>query len=69
MAKAKTIKEAPVLKSSGGGDLPSREESITIRGKIATYVMHVNLRGSTFNAYIVDNNGNEYDIDAEITAL
>lgn len=77
MAKAKTIKEvkeeAPVLKV-GGGDTPlpsvsGSVEHIIIRGKLATYEMDINLTGSTFNAYIVDHDGNEYDVDTDITAL
>lgn len=66
--KAKTVKAAPVLKSSGQADEAPRVEHVTIKGKLATYVMDINLAGSTFNAYIVDNDGHEYDIDADINA-
>lgn len=79
MAKAKTVKEeikldAPALKVGGSGYNPQPSESgniehITVRGRLATYVMTVNLDGSTFNAYIVDNKGGEYDVDADITTL
>lgn len=69
MAKAKTIKAAPALKSQGQADEAPNIEHITVRGRLATYVMAVNLDGSTFNAYIVDNEGNEYDVDADITAI
>ena len=76
MAKAKTIKaevkgEVPVLKV-GGSDTPplpsesSDIEHVTVRGKMATYVMEINMSGLLFNAYIIDNEGNEYDVDADI---
>lgn len=66
MAKAKTIKAAPVLKSGGNADEAPHIEHITIRGRLATYRMEINLDGKLFNAYIVDNAGNEYDVDADI---
>lgn len=69
MAKAKTIKAAPVLKSAGQAEEAPHIEHITVRGRLATYVMTVNLDGSTFNAYIKDNEGNEYDVDADINAI
>lgn len=66
MAKAKTIKAAPVLKSAGQAEEASNIEHITIRGRLATYRMEINLDGKLFNAYIVDYAGNEYDVDADI---
>lgn len=71
MAKAKTIKTAPVLKAEGG----SREifpeitkEYITVRGKLATYVISADFQSQNFMAYIKNHNGQEYDVDADMTA-
>lgn len=69
MAKAKTIKAAPVLKSEGGQNAEEvTREYITVRGKMATYVISADFKSLNFMAYIKDHNGQEYDVDADMTA-
>lgn len=73
MAKAKTIKAAPALKSEGGGgsgqEVPAvTREYITIRGKLATYVISADFQSRNFMAYIKDIFDNEYDVDTDMTA-
>lgn len=69
MAKAKTIKAAPVLKSEGGRNAEeTTREYITVRGKLATYVISADFQGRNFMAYIKDHSGQEYDVDADMTA-
>ena len=68
MAKAKTIKAAPVLKSSGQADEAPRVEHVTIKGKLATYVISADFESKGFMAYIKDHNGQEYDVDTDMTA-
>lgn len=69
MAKAKTIKEAPVLKSEGDRNAEEvTSEYITVRGKLATYVISADFQGKNFMAYIKDHSGQEYDVDADMTA-
>ena len=69
MAKAKTIKAAPVLKSEGGLNAEeTTREYITIRGKLATYVISADFQSRNFMAYIKDHSGQEYDVDADMTA-
>lgn len=69
MAKAKTIKAAPALKAEGDRNAEEvTSEYITVRGKLATYVISVNFQSQNFMAYIKDHNGQEYDVDADMTA-
>lgn len=69
MAKAKTIKAAPVLKSEGNRNAEEvTSEYITVRGKLATYVISADFQGNNFMAYIKDHSGQEYDVDADMTA-
>lgn len=69
MAKAKTIKAAPVLKSEGNRNAEEvTSEYITVRGKLATYVISADFQGKNFMAYIKDHSGQEYDVDADMTA-
>lgn len=66
--KAKTVKAAPVLKSESPNASEVTSEYITVRGKLATYVISVNFQGQNFMAYIKDHNGQEYDVDTDMTA-
>lgn len=66
--KVKTIKAAPILKSESPNSSEVTSEYITVRGKLATYVISVNFQGQNFMAYIKDHNGQEYDVDADMTA-
>lgn len=67
--KAKTIKSAPVLKGPSGQNAEEMtREYITVRGKLATYVISADFQGKNFMAYIKDHSGQEYDVDADMTA-